>query len=98
MLHITLRHTDWWHWENEAPLKLKDGWIRGLLNSPDLRSTETLVLELEMLDYKASQLETILEKIKHIEIREMETHLVNCQPSEIKCLLNSTTRTIGKGP
>lgn len=87
VLHVTLRHTDWWHWENEAPLRLKDGWIRGLLDSPDLRSTETLLLELETLDYKVSQLEPILEQIKQIESREMETHLLDGQPLKTRFVL-----------
>ena len=42
MLHVTIRHTDWWFWESEEPLRFKDSWFKAMLDSPDLRSTETL--------------------------------------------------------
>ena len=82
MLHVTIRHTDWWNWESEQPLYLQDGWVRALLNSPDLRNTQTLKLELETLDYKIDQLNPILERIKSFESEEKETHLINGKPAK----------------
>nr|POE75169.1 hypothetical protein CFP56_63404 [Quercus suber]POE94752.1 hypothetical protein CFP56_16989 [Quercus suber] len=82
MLHMTLRHADWWYWESDAQLESVDRWIKPLLNSPDLRSTETLRLELETLDYTAEQLEAILERTKALVSAEKETHMVDGKPTK----------------
>ncbi|KAF2722066.1 hypothetical protein K431DRAFT_284272 [Polychaeton citri CBS 116435] len=81
IFHVTIRHTDWWYWEDEAPLQLKDNWVKALLDSPDLRSTQTLILELETLDYKREQLERILERIRRFESEKRKTHIVNGSPT-----------------
>lgn len=93
MLHVTVRHTDWWNWENEAPLHLKDPWVQALLDSPDLRSTQTLRLELETLDYKVDQLAPILERIKAFESAEIETHIIDGKPAKTKFVLTGQPET-----
>ncbi|KAF2768085.1 hypothetical protein EJ03DRAFT_337216 [Teratosphaeria nubilosa] len=87
MLHVTLRHTDWYWWEHDAPLELQDDWVKALLNSPDLRSTETLVLEMETLDYKVDQLLPIVERVKSFVSDELETHVVDGKPIKTKFVL-----------
>ncbi|KAI6824741.1 hypothetical protein KC340_g11189 [Hortaea werneckii] len=82
MMHVTIRHTDWWFWENEEPLRLSCEWVQALLDSPDLRNTEVIKLELETLDYKADQLKPILEQIKQLQSLEAETHLIDGKPAK----------------
>ena len=76
-LHVTIRHTDWWYWESETPLRLKNEWVQALLDSPDLRSTQTLHLSLETLDYKLDQLQPILARMQLLESAEIETHVID---------------------
>ena len=85
--HVTIRHTDWWWWEHERPLRLEYEWVQAQLDSPDLRRTETLKLELETLDYKVVQLNPIVEHIRRMESKEYETHVVGGQPTKTKFLL-----------
>ena len=87
--HVTIRHTDWWHWEDEAPLRFEYGWFQAMLNSPDLRRTETLMLELETLDYKVAQLNPIVRHIRSLTSAQLETHIVNEQPTNTKFVLIS---------
>ncbi|RMY64869.1 hypothetical protein D0863_09504 [Hortaea werneckii] len=87
MMHVTIRHTDWWFWENEEPLRLSLKWVQALLNSPDLRNTEVIKLELETLDYKVDQLEPILEQIRGLQSLEVKTHLIDGKPAKSKFVL-----------
>ncbi|RMX73480.1 hypothetical protein D0869_13562 [Hortaea werneckii] len=87
MMHVTIRHTDWWFWENEEPLRLSWDWVQALLDSADLRNTEIIKLELETLDYKVDQLEPILEKIRQLESLEYKTHLIDGKPAKSKFVL-----------
>ncbi|KAJ6470635.1 hypothetical protein C8R47DRAFT_1148794, partial [Mycena vitilis] len=56
-LAITNRHTDWWRWEDDEPLRMKppqlawDSWVRSM---PQL---DELELELETIESKKEQLE-----------------------------------------
>ena len=79
MLHVTIRHTDWWFWEHEEPLRFKDSWFQAMLDSPDLRSTHILQLELETLDYKVKQLMPIVERLQNLESKEFNSHVVDGQ-------------------
>ncbi|KAK4574746.1 hypothetical protein LTR86_001587 [Recurvomyces mirabilis] len=87
MLHVTLRHTDWYWWESDQPLDLHGSWVKHILNSPDLRSTHTFKLELETLDYKIDQLNAIIQRIKTFESDEKETHIVDGKPTTTKFVL-----------
>lgn len=51
-LKITLRHGDWWYWEKNNPLRLKDGWASGFRNSKRL---EEVILELETMERDKDQ-------------------------------------------
>ncbi|KAK3112785.1 hypothetical protein LTR53_010582 [Teratosphaeriaceae sp. CCFEE 6253] len=90
MLHVTLRHTDWWDWESDEPLHLQYSWVEAMLNSPDLRSTHIFKLELETLDYKLDQLLPIVERLKRLESQEFETHLVDGKPTGTQFVLSDT--------
>ncbi|KAJ7484476.1 hypothetical protein FB451DRAFT_1232638 [Mycena latifolia] len=56
-LTITIRHSDWWYWENSEPLRIQDpqdGWGAWVGSVPGLQEVE---LELETIDVKREQLE-----------------------------------------
>ncbi|KAK0276429.1 hypothetical protein LTR91_019547 [Friedmanniomyces endolithicus] len=81
VFRLTIRHTDWWSWENDAPLRLQDNWVKALLDAPELRSTPILKLDLETLDYKADQLAVIVDRIKMIESESRPSHYVGNSPT-----------------
>lgn len=85
--HVTIRHTDWWYWENEVPLRFEYSWFQAMLNDPGLRRSQVLKLELETLDYKLAQLSPIVEHIKSLESREFDTHYINGRPTSTKFVL-----------
>ncbi|KAK1221905.1 hypothetical protein PQX77_015285 [Marasmius sp. AFHP31] len=55
-LHITIRHSDWWFWENNNPLVLKTKWMSSLMH---IRGLEELVLEMETIDRDKGQVWTV---------------------------------------
>ncbi|KAK4958442.1 hypothetical protein LTR10_004870 [Elasticomyces elasticus] len=93
VLHVTLRHTDWYWWESDEPLRLQDSWVKALLNSPDLRSTQVFRLEMETLDYKVDQMMTIVERIKTIESEAYDTHIVDGNSTKTQFVLDEKVRT-----
>ncbi|KAK5735474.1 hypothetical protein LTR17_008172 [Elasticomyces elasticus] len=93
VLHVTLRHTDWYWWESDEPLRLQDSWVKALLNSPDLRSTQVFKLGMETLDYKVDQMMTIIERIKTIESEAYDTHIVDGKSMKTQFVLDEQVRT-----
>ena len=61
---------------------------RPYLTRNDLRSTHVLKLELETLDYKLAQLLPIVERLKQLESREVDTHIVYGHPVCTKFVLH----------
>jgi len=61
VLHITLRHGDWWYWEDNNPLDLKPGWAANLKN---IERLQELVLELETMERDKAQIYAIAERVK----------------------------------
>ncbi|KAF2147417.1 uncharacterized protein K452DRAFT_282416 [Aplosporella prunicola CBS 121167] len=59
-LTITIRHSDWWFWESDSPLRIRDGWVAAFRPPPSL--TE-LVMEFETLTRKKNQLDGILQDV-----------------------------------
>lgn len=84
MLHVTMRHSDWWWWESDEPLRFEDRWFQAMLDSPDLRSTQTLKLELETLHYKVDQLMPIVNRLKRLESKEYESHAIEGKATTTK--------------
>lgn len=68
-------------------MRLEDSWFKAMLDSPDLRSTQTLKLELETLNYKVDQLMPIVERLKRLESKEYHTHVVDGEPTPTKFVL-----------
>lgn len=61
---ITIRHSDWWSWEGDAPLRLEDGWVRRLLRSPEAKRIAEFRLELETLEWRVNELRPIVEQLR----------------------------------
>jgi hypothetical protein len=70
-LTITIRHTDFWSWENDAPLRLDancdygEDWRRDLDHFPNL---EELIFELETLERRKTEMNKIAEQVKRWKI------------------------------
>jgi hypothetical protein len=58
-LIITLRYTDWWFWEDNAPLRVDSGWMNEI-KFP--RSMEQLVMEFETRNGKKEELDALISK------------------------------------
>jgi hypothetical protein len=62
-LRLTIRHTDWYHWESDQPLRFQMAWLQRLLDAPYLACLETFILELETLDKNKDQLKPIVDSL-----------------------------------
>lgn len=58
-----------------------------MLDTEDLRSTPTLKLELETLDYKVNQLNPIVQRLCGLQSKEFATHLINGEPTITRFVL-----------
>lgn len=65
MVTVTFRYTDWWFWEDNAPLKLGDEYHEGrnwkYIKFPE--SVEKVVMELETREGKKKELEHLIQRI-----------------------------------
>lgn len=68
-------------------MRLEDRWLQALLDTPDLRSTATLQLELETLDYKVEQLTPIVDRLSKLESKQYATHVISGKEEETKFVL-----------
>ncbi|KAK7060359.1 hypothetical protein VNI00_001124 [Paramarasmius palmivorus] len=59
-IHITIRHSDWWYWEDNNPLRLKEAWMQSLQNVKELGE---FVLELETIERDKKQMYAIAERL-----------------------------------
>lgn len=56
---ITVRHSDWWYWEQDAPLRITDQWTSTFKAPNELQQ---LKIEFETIERKKGQLDTIIQK------------------------------------
>ena len=61
---FTIKHTDWWFWESDQPLRMQDRWISMLLTHDSFSGAETFRLELETLKLKERQLQALVSDVK----------------------------------
>ncbi|KAF8177038.1 hypothetical protein BJ912DRAFT_884393 [Pholiota molesta] len=59
-IKITIRHTDWWYWENNKPLVMNTGWGDNLKSIKEL---EVLEVELETMERDKAQLDAIVKSM-----------------------------------
>ncbi|KAI8722426.1 hypothetical protein NCS52_00386500 [Fusarium sp. LHS14.1] len=57
-LTVTIRHADWWYWEDDAPLRFEGTWIRDVSDvlSPSLNE---ICIEMETLERKKRQVDRL---------------------------------------
>ncbi|KAF5507890.1 hypothetical protein CGCA056_v013516 [Colletotrichum aenigma] len=60
-LTITIRYSDWWYWESDTPLRMKEGWLRRFSGPPGLRE---LKVEYETITRKKDAMMKIVERNK----------------------------------
>lgn len=65
---VTIRHTDWWLWESDDPLRFDEDRIRALLRTPGASHIAEFRLELETLEWNMNQLRPILDKLRSLKI------------------------------
>jgi len=71
-LTVTIRHSDWWFWESDAPLKLDTDWLHAALRKPAASRISEFRLELETLEWRMDQLRPILDSLKSLTICELD--------------------------
>ena len=69
-LTITVRHSDWWGWEHDAPLRMDDSrygsvWRKGFEAFPSL---DEFVMELETLERRKAEMDVIAEGVRKWEL------------------------------
>jgi hypothetical protein len=65
-LIITVRHTDWWSWESDTPLRMDENrygslWRKGFEAFPSLQE---FVMELETLERRRAEMDIIVEGVR----------------------------------
>ncbi|KAF4452159.1 alanine--tRNA ligase, partial [Fusarium albosuccineum] len=61
-LTLTIRHADWWYWENDEPLRFEGNWIQDFcLELPS--SLQQICIELESLERKKDQVDKIADQM-----------------------------------
>ncbi|KAF5023565.1 hypothetical protein F66182_4378 [Fusarium sp. NRRL 66182] len=61
-LTLTIRHTDWWFWEHDEPLRFQGCWINDVGRAMS-SSTNQFCIELESLERKKDQVDRIAEQM-----------------------------------
>jgi hypothetical protein len=62
-LTLTIRHTDWWWWEHEQPLRFEAGWLaHASARMP--ASVREFIIELESLEKKKVQVDAIATQMR----------------------------------
>ncbi|KAF5968826.1 hypothetical protein FBULB1_10542 [Fusarium bulbicola] len=59
---LTIRHTDWWYWEEDEPLHFEGNWIEGVSQALT-PSTTQFCIELESLERKKDQVDKIAKQM-----------------------------------
>lgn len=65
---VTIRHTDWWNWESDSPLRFYQDRVREILRTPEASHIAEFRLELETLEWNMGQLRTILNDLQSLQM------------------------------
>ena len=81
ILKFTIRHSDWWYWERDNPMSLKEKWVQCILNNPWISSIEKFELELETIERNTKQLQPIVDGLLKLKgpVRSMRNENSNGQ-------------------
>lgn len=69
---VTIRHTDWWNWESDSPLRFYQDRVREILRTPEASHIAEFRLELETLEWNMGQLRTILNDLRSLKVHDSE--------------------------
>lgn len=61
---LTIRHTDWWHWEEDAPLSFQAKWM-AVLNKTLPDALEEMAIQLETVERKKEQVFWLIREMRH---------------------------------
>ncbi|KAI6089770.1 hypothetical protein F4821DRAFT_230895 [Hypoxylon rubiginosum] len=62
-LTLTIRHTDWWYWEEDQPLRFEADWIQAVCKTLP-SSVREFWIELESLEKKKGQVDSIAKQMR----------------------------------
>jgi hypothetical protein len=88
---VTIRHHDWWSWEDDARLRIDSTWVRECRFPASLRE---LCVELESLQRKKGQVDRIAsEMVKHWHFRRQDGMIMSASVEDFKvsCWSGSST-------
>ncbi|KAF9009180.1 hypothetical protein BDZ89DRAFT_1078688 [Hymenopellis radicata] len=80
-LKITVRNSDWWYWERNQMLALKDEWTR---NIGKIRGLEDMQLELEVVQRDYEQLMAIVRRVLTWRIKLYDGRLLTTEGNPLK--------------
>ncbi|KAJ6260104.1 hypothetical protein Dda_4325 [Drechslerella dactyloides] len=81
---VTLRHTDWWNWESDAPLHAGSMWV-GYCRFPE--STQVIRVEFESLERKKASIDHIARQaVKKWEFRRQDGAKLTAKRGNMKVL------------
>lgn len=75
-LKITIRHSDWWYWEDNRLLLLKDGWTNKMSL---LRRLEEFEIELETFERDKDQMLAIAQRIRNWRINLWDGRILSTE-------------------
>ncbi|KAM0433859.1 hypothetical protein ACHAPT_003802 [Fusarium lateritium] len=64
-LTLTIRHADWWRWEDDAPLRFEAKWLKGVAEAMS-SSLDVFRIEMETVVRKTDQLSKIVEQMNRM--------------------------------
>ncbi|KAL6705556.1 hypothetical protein ACN47E_006673 [Coniothyrium glycines] len=64
-LTITIRYSDWWYWETNAPLRMRTDWLENFMGSVGLKE---LRVEYETLSWKREEMMKIIQRNKQFKL------------------------------
>ena len=100
-LIISVRHSDWWEWELDAPLRMDESkygslWCKRFEAFPSL---EVFVMELEMLERRKAELDIIAEGVRKWKIELGNGRVLKTDGIALKtCTWNGSTMYCGALP
>jgi len=100
-LIITVRHSDWWEWENDAPFRMDESryssvWREGFGAFPSL---EEFVMELETLERRKAEMDAIAAGVRKWEIDLGNGRVLNTDGIALKtCTWNGPAMFCGSLP
>ena len=93
-LTITIRYSDWWWWEDNAPLTMSTDWLESFAGNPGLRK---LRVEYETISWKRDEMLRIVERNKKFGMLEvMSEHIDGGDINSIEGYLDASNTSLSE--